>query len=202
MRTKNSNFLNNSNVTILRRRNRGRAPNVVKPELRTIVEVALMAERTMEELLRAPTERVIGEAIVFHRMNTTSRESVSKTDERIDKLADQLSTLVEIVSKKVVTPAPVKAVEEICVTCSGPHAWYNCPNTNNNQSSVCAATGSYNQVNPQNRISNHMAPPGFALVQNNGQNRFNHNQEVPVTKAASNQMEKIISNLSRFALRH
>ncbi|GJW60028.1 DNA-directed DNA polymerase [Tanacetum coccineum] len=56
-------------------------------------------------------------------MNTTSRESVSKTDERIDKLADQLSTLVEIVSKKVVTPAPVKAVEEICVTCSGPHAF-------------------------------------------------------------------------------
>ncbi|GJV31389.1 reverse transcriptase domain-containing protein [Tanacetum coccineum] len=109
-------------------------------------------------------------------MNTTSRESVSKTDERIDKLADQLSTLVEIVSKKVVTPAPVKAVEEICVTCSGPHAWYNCPNTDNNQSSVCAATGSYNQVNPPNRVSNQMAPPGFAPVQNNGQNRFNQNQ--------------------------
>ncbi|GJZ65959.1 hypothetical protein Tco_0622655 [Tanacetum coccineum] len=56
------------------------------------------------------------------RMNTTSRESVNKTDERIDKLVDQISTLVEIVSKKVVTPAPVKVVEEICVTCSGPHA--------------------------------------------------------------------------------
>ncbi|GKG10037.1 hypothetical protein Tco_0338783, partial [Tanacetum coccineum] len=55
------------------------------------------------------------------RMNTTSRESVSKTDKRIDKLADQLSTLVEIVSKKVVTPAPIKAVKEICITCSGPH---------------------------------------------------------------------------------
>ncbi|GJS75969.1 reverse transcriptase domain-containing protein [Tanacetum coccineum] len=48
-------------------------------------------------------------------MNATSL----KTDERIDKLADQLSTLVEIVSKKVVTPAPVKAVEESCVTCGG-----------------------------------------------------------------------------------
>ncbi|GJV14099.1 hypothetical protein Tco_1359422 [Tanacetum coccineum] len=104
------------------------------------------------------------------RMNTTSRESVSKTDERIDKLADQISTLVEIVSKKVVTPAPVKAVEEICVTCGGPHAYYNCPNTDNNQSSVCAATGTYNQVNPPNRVSNQMAPPGFAPVQNNGQN--------------------------------
>ncbi|GKD25705.1 reverse transcriptase domain-containing protein [Tanacetum coccineum] len=58
------------------------------------------------------------------RMNTTSRESDSKTDERIDKLADQLSTLVEIVSKKVVTPAPVKAVEETCVTCG--YLWW-CP---------------------------------------------------------------------------
>ncbi|GJY49601.1 hypothetical protein Tco_0439557 [Tanacetum coccineum] len=109
-------------------------------------------------------------------MNTTSRESVSKTDERIDKLADQLSTLVEIVSKKVVTPAPVKAVEETCVTCGGAHSWYNCPTTDNNQASVCATTGTYNQVNPPNRVSNQMAPPGFAPVQNNGQNRFNQNQ--------------------------
>ncbi|GJR10728.1 reverse transcriptase domain-containing protein [Tanacetum coccineum] len=241
MRTRNSNFPNNSNGAISRRRNRGRAPNIIEPELRTIVEVAPMAERTMEELLCAPTEEY-GEAIVlpeinaddfeiktnllqlvqansFHgvclnendqdslnaaaggnllskttrealniienkskvhysrnksnvaRMNTTSRESVSKTDERIDKLADQLSTLVEIVSKKVVTPTPVKAVEEICVTCSGPHAWYNCHNTDNNQASVCVAMGSYNQVNPQSRVSNQMAPPGFASMQNNGQNR-------------------------------
>ncbi|GJZ99254.1 hypothetical protein Tco_0671805 [Tanacetum coccineum] len=210
MRTRNSNFPNNSNVTIPRRRNRGRAPNIVEPEPHTIVEVEPMAERTMEELLHAPTKGY-GEAIVlpeinadhfeiktnllqlvqanpFHGyerenphahinsfkritstlrfrdvpndviklmmfpyslkgnailwMNTTSRESVSKTDEKIDKLADQISTLVEIVSKKVVTPAPVKAVEEICVTCSGPHAWYNCLNIDNNQASVCAATGS------------------------------------------------------------
>ncbi|GJY59294.1 reverse transcriptase domain-containing protein [Tanacetum coccineum] len=306
MRTRNSNFPNNSNVTILRRRNKGRAPNIVEPELLTIV--APLAERTMEELLRAPTEGY-GEAIVLpeinadhfeiktnllwyekeppnsiltwedlvtkfvnqfspssktthlkneisrftqkfeetfseawerfkemlracphhgfteltqvdtfynglndndqdslnaaaggnllskttrealniienkskvrysrnksnvSRMNTTSRESVSKTDERIDKLADQLSTLVEIVSKKVVTPAPVKAVEETCVTCGGAHSWYNCPTTDNNQASVCATTGTYNQVNPPNRVSNQMAPPGFAPVQNNGQNR-------------------------------
>ncbi|GJT41335.1 hypothetical protein Tco_0941200 [Tanacetum coccineum] len=109
------------------------------------------------------------------RMNTTYRES-SRTDERIDKLADQISTLVEIVSKKVVTPAPVKAVEESCVTCGGAHAYYNCPNTDNNQSSVCAATGTYNQVAPPNRASNYMAPPGFVPVQNNGQNRYNQNQ--------------------------
>ncbi|GJY07919.1 hypothetical protein Tco_0374973 [Tanacetum coccineum] len=59
------------------------------------------------------------------RMNTTSRESSSKTDDRIDKLADQISTLVEIVTKKVVTPATVKAVEESYVICGDAHAYYN-----------------------------------------------------------------------------
>nr|GEU36709.1 reverse transcriptase domain-containing protein [Tanacetum cinerariifolium] len=41
-------------------------------------------------------------------------ETASKTDDRIDKLADQISTLVDIVSRKVVTPAMVKEVEESC----------------------------------------------------------------------------------------
>ncbi|GJR83624.1 reverse transcriptase domain-containing protein [Tanacetum coccineum] len=196
-----------------------------------------MAERTMEEILRAPMEGY-GEAIVipeinadhfeikrnllqlvqaspfhgferenpdthinnFKRITSTLKfrdvpndviklmmfpyslegaarvwESFSKTDERIDKLADQISTLVEIVSKKVITPATVKAVEESCVTFGGAHAYYNCPNTDNNQSSVCVTTGAYNQVAPPNRVSNHMAPPGFAPVQNS-QNKYNQNQ--------------------------
>ncbi|GKB14432.1 reverse transcriptase domain-containing protein [Tanacetum coccineum] len=108
-------------------------------------------------------------------MNTTSRESSSNIDDRIDKLADQNSTLVEIVTKKVVTPSTVKAVEESCVICGDAHAYYNCNATDSNQSSVCAATGTYNQVAPPNRASNQMAPPGFALLQNN-QNRFNQNE--------------------------
>nr|GEV59752.1 reverse transcriptase domain-containing protein [Tanacetum cinerariifolium] len=188
MRTRNSYFPNNSSVTIPRRQSKKRAPNVVEPELHTIVEIAPMTDnRTIEELLQVPTEGY-GEAIVipeinaglfeiktnllqlvqanpyhgFERenphthinnfkritstlkfrdvpndviklmiflyslegaarvwMNTTSKENASKTDDRIDKLADQISTLVEMVSKKVVTPATVKAVEESCVTCGG-----------------------------------------------------------------------------------
>nr|GEW59298.1 reverse transcriptase domain-containing protein [Tanacetum cinerariifolium] len=316
MRTRNSYFSNNSSVTILRRRNKRRTPNIVEPELRTIVEVALMVDNhTMEELLQAPMEGY-GEAIVileinadhfeikmnllqlvqanpYHgfkrenpythinnfkritsilkfrdvpndviklmiflyslegsariwhgndlrkcleraphhgfteldqidtfynglndndqdslnaaaggnllskttrealqiienkskvrysgnkpnvsRMNTNSRENASKTDDRIDKLADQISTLVDSFAKKVITPAPVKAVKESCVTCGGNHAYYNCDATNSNQPSVCVATGNYNQVAPQNRASNYMEPPGFAPVQNS-QNRYN-----------------------------
>nr|GFC80151.1 reverse transcriptase domain-containing protein [Tanacetum cinerariifolium] len=57
------------------------------------------------------------------RMNTTSKENASKSDDRIDKLADQISTLVDIFAKKIVTPAPVKAVEPNCVTCGGTHSY-------------------------------------------------------------------------------
>ncbi|GKA86471.1 reverse transcriptase domain-containing protein, partial [Tanacetum coccineum] len=289
MRTRNSYFSNNSTVTIPRRQKKRRAPNVVEPELRTIVEVAPMADnRTMEELLQAPTEGY-GEAIVIPEINadhfeiktnllqlvqanpfhgferdnphthinnfkritstlkfrdvpndviklmmfpyslegaarvwydkeppnsiltwkdlvtkfmnqffppsktTHLKNKISRFTQKFDEtfseawerfkemlracphhgfteltqidtfynglnendqdslnaaaggnllrgLADQISTLVEIVTKKVVTPATVKAVEELCVICGGAHAYYNCIATDSNQSSVCAAT--------------------------------------------------------------
>nr|GEX38149.1 reverse transcriptase domain-containing protein [Tanacetum cinerariifolium] len=69
VRTRNFYFPNNSSVTIPRCRNKRRAPNVVEPELCTIVEVASMADnRTMEELLQASTEGY-GEAIVIPEIN-------------------------------------------------------------------------------------------------------------------------------------
>nr|GEZ17273.1 reverse transcriptase domain-containing protein [Tanacetum cinerariifolium] len=125
MHTRNSYFPNNSFVTILRRQNKRRTPNVVEPELHTIVEVVPMADdRTMEELLQAPTEGY-GEAIVILEINAdhfeiktnllqlvqANPENASKTDDRIDKLADQISTLVDIFAKKVFTFAMVKAVD-------------------------------------------------------------------------------------------
>nr|GEW31065.1 reverse transcriptase domain-containing protein [Tanacetum cinerariifolium] len=97
------------------------------------------------------------------RVNTNSRDNVSKTDDRIDKLVDQISNLVKIVNKQVIDPA--KAVEKTCVTCRGAHAYYDCIATNSNQPSVCAATGSYNQVSPPNRASHQIPPPGFASNQ-------------------------------------
>nr|GEV53317.1 putative reverse transcriptase domain-containing protein [Tanacetum cinerariifolium] len=317
MRTRSKSYPNNSNATIPRRQNRKRVLNIVEPEIRTIEEVVPMADRTMEELLQAPTEGY-GEAIVipeffaenfeikmnllqlvqtnkFHgferdnphthisnfkrmtstlkyrdtthlkneisrftqrfeetfgeawgrfkemlracphhgfseltqidtfynglnkqdqdflnaatggnllskttrealkiienkskvcysrsksnvsRVNTNSRESSSKTDDRIDKLADQILNLVEIANKQVITPASAKAVEKTCVIFGGAYAYYDCIDTNRNQSSVCTATGTYNQVSPPNRASNQIPPPGFAPIQNN-QNRYNQNQ--------------------------
>nr|GEZ19986.1 reverse transcriptase domain-containing protein [Tanacetum cinerariifolium] len=107
------------------------------------------------------------------RVNTSSRDDVIKTDDRIDKLVDQILNLVEIVNKQVIAPA--KAVEKTCVTCGGDHAYYDCISTDSNQPSVCAATSSYNQVSSPNRASHQIPPPGFAPIQNNP-NRFHQNQ--------------------------
>nr|GFB73774.1 reverse transcriptase domain-containing protein [Tanacetum cinerariifolium] len=101
-------------------------------------------------------------------MNTNSKENASKTDDSIDKLADQILTFVEIFAKKVVTPAPVKAVEESCVTCGGLHAHYHCNATNSNQPSFCAATGKF-----KNEIQNTMKTQQTILMEQ--QNAFQYN---------------------------
>ncbi|GJX50294.1 hypothetical protein Tco_0277139 [Tanacetum coccineum] len=90
--------------------------------------------------------------------------------------------------QKAQAPAPVKAVEQSCVTCGGAHSYRNCPATDGNvnrdniQEYVSqAAAANFNQGNtnprPPNRVSNQMAPPGFAPMQNNGQNRETKTEE-------------------------
>nr|GFA21823.1 hypothetical protein [Tanacetum cinerariifolium] len=56
MRTRSKSYPNNFNATIPRRSNRRRVPNIVEPGILTIEEVVPMDDRTMEELLQAPTE--------------------------------------------------------------------------------------------------------------------------------------------------
>ncbi|GJY04503.1 reverse transcriptase domain-containing protein [Tanacetum coccineum] len=90
-----------------------------------------------------------------------------------------------LLQNKNPSPAPVKAIEEICVTCGGPHPYYECLATEGNTFNASAATGTYNQGGPgyrpqgetNYRASNQMRPPGFPQpnVQNN-QNRYNQNQ--------------------------
>ncbi|GJS62280.1 reverse transcriptase domain-containing protein [Tanacetum coccineum] len=84
------------------------------------------------------------------------------------------------------TPASVKAVEEICVTCSGPHPYYQCLAADGNtfleywdniQGYVAAATGNYNQGNVGYR------PPGNNFNQNaNYQAPIQQNQSVPLSE--------------------
>nr|GEV50208.1 hypothetical protein [Tanacetum cinerariifolium] len=125
------------------------------------------------------------------RVNMNFRDVVSEIDDRIDKLVDQISNLVKIVNKQVIAPA--KAVEKTCVTCGGAHAYYECIATDSNPSSVCVATGSYNQVSSPNRASHQIPPPGFAPVQNNP-NRFNQGFQNQPFLVPNNQIPPSVLN--------
>ncbi|GJQ90947.1 reverse transcriptase domain-containing protein [Tanacetum coccineum] len=84
----------------------------------------------------------------------------------------------------VVTPAPVKAVEEVCVTCGSNHNFNHCPLTrggndfpvfqdNIQQFQQTAAIGNFLQRNQPSNLASQMRPPGFNQpnVQTN-QNRY------------------------------
>nr|GEY85265.1 reverse transcriptase domain-containing protein [Tanacetum cinerariifolium] len=167
MRTRNSYFPNNSSVTIPRRRNKRRTPNVVEPELHTIIAVAPMADnRTIEELLQAPTEGDVSNDVIKLMMFPYSLEAsarICKMDDRIDKLADQILTLVDIFAKKVVTPALVKAVEE---------SW--------NQSLTSGTLSSNTIPNPKGEMKAITTRSGVAY----------EGPSIPTPKKGTNQMEK------------
>nr|GEX46184.1 reverse transcriptase domain-containing protein [Tanacetum cinerariifolium] len=78
MHTRFKSYPNNSTTTIPRHSNRKRVPNIFEPEIRTIEEVVLMADRTIEELLQAPMEGY-GEAIVISHTHISNFKRMTST---------------------------------------------------------------------------------------------------------------------------
>ncbi|GJS00858.1 reverse transcriptase domain-containing protein [Tanacetum coccineum] len=121
----------------------------------------------------------------------------------VSELKNMMKTML-IDKQKAQAPAPVKAVEQSCVTCGGAHSYRNCPATDGNvyrdniQEYVSqAAAANFNQGNtnprPPNRVSNQMAPPGFALA-NDAVWRNMQNQG----QGLQNQMTNLTEMLSKF----
>ncbi|GKA58896.1 hypothetical protein Tco_0758209 [Tanacetum coccineum] len=114
-----------------------------------------------------------------------NRPVVSKvsTNTSTSGLSPDVAALTDVVKAlllKNTTPPPasVKAVEESCVTCGGPHPYYQCLATDGNasgyqdniQAYVSAAAVNYNQGNAGHRppsVAHQVRPPGFPPVQNN-----------------------------------
>ncbi|GJS76483.1 reverse transcriptase domain-containing protein [Tanacetum coccineum] len=97
---------------------------------------------------------------------------------KMNQMMNEMKALV------VTTPAPVKAVEEVCVTCGSNHNFNHCPLTrggndfpvfhdNIQQFQQTAAVGNFLQRNQPSNLASQMRPPGFNQpnVQNN-QNRY------------------------------
>ncbi|GKC60584.1 reverse transcriptase domain-containing protein, partial [Tanacetum coccineum] len=147
-------------------------------------------------------------------VSTNAPSSSTPHFPEIAALADAVKAML---LQKSSPPASVKAVEEICVTCGGPHPYHQCLATDGNvfpeyrdniQGYVSAAAVNYNQGNtgyrPQS-VANQIRPPGFAQpnVQNNqtrynqgynqnrGNNQGNPNYQAPIQQtqvAPSNEL--------------
>ncbi|GKC76866.1 hypothetical protein Tco_1127640, partial [Tanacetum coccineum] len=117
--------------------------------------------------------------------NSSSSDIAKLTHAVNQQTSDVTTAMTAILKQFQATPPPasVKAVEEICVTCGGPHPYYQCLAADGNtfpeyqdniQGYVAAATGNYNRGNAGYRppdVVNQTIPPGF--VQQNGQNNQN-----------------------------
>nr|GEU57131.1 retrovirus-related Pol polyprotein from transposon 17.6 [Tanacetum cinerariifolium] len=103
-----------------------------------------------------------------------SNSEIAKLTHAVNQQTSVVTTAMTVMLKQfqaTPSPAPVKAVEEICVTCGGAHPYYQClvagGNTflefgDNIQGYVSAAAVNYNQGNPGYRpqgVANQIWPP-------------------------------------------
>ncbi|GJX13473.1 reverse transcriptase domain-containing protein [Tanacetum coccineum] len=120
-------------------------------------------------------------AVIARQSLPGGNSSTPAVSPDVAELKDMVRTL--ILDKKNQTPAPVKAVEQSCVTCGGGHSYQNCPATDGNiyrdniQEYVSqAAAANFNQGNTGARppmVANQIRPPGFPPLQNNQNNQVN-----------------------------
>ncbi|GKC58990.1 reverse transcriptase domain-containing protein, partial [Tanacetum coccineum] len=82
---------------------------------------------------------------VVSKMNATYSSTPVYLPE-ITALTDAIKAM--LLQNKTPSPALVKAIEEIFVTCGGPHPYYECLATEGNTFNAFAATGTYNQGGP------------------------------------------------------
>ncbi|GKE59683.1 reverse transcriptase domain-containing protein [Tanacetum coccineum] len=114
-----------------------------------------------------------------------------------DKMTIKMKQMMnEMKALVVTTPAPVKAVEEVCVTCGSNHNFNHCPLTrggndfpifhdNIQQFQQTAAVGNFLQRNQPSNLASQMRPPGFN--QPNVQNNQNQVYQAPPYQPPTNQ---------------
>nr|GEX52427.1 hypothetical protein [Tanacetum cinerariifolium] len=106
----------------------------------------------------------------------STNTSTSGISPDVAELKDMVKALLLDKKSQNQSPAPVKAVEESCITYSGAHSYHNCLATDGNvyrdniQEFVSQAFAfNYNQANTSYRplmMSNQIRPPGFPPVPN------------------------------------
>nr|GEU56289.1 hypothetical protein [Tanacetum cinerariifolium] len=145
MRTRRSYFPPTSTIP---RHSRKQTTNVFEPEFRTIVE--MIDNRTMAQMLQAPIEGyedtivdALDSAAGGNFLDKIPRECLSiikskskiaaSLEDKLDIRMNHFEKSLNDMKNSFVTPtAPIKAVEEVCVTCGANHSYNHCPLTRGN----------------------------------------------------------------------
>ncbi|GJY75391.1 reverse transcriptase domain-containing protein [Tanacetum coccineum] len=111
---------------------------------------------------------------------TTSSPSLSSDVTALTEIVKEL-----VLMNKATQQATVKAIEETCVICGGPHPYYECLATGGNTFDACAAVGTYNQG------GNYQAPNNQGFNQQRGKNfnQGNNNYQALNYQAPNNQAQ-------------
>nr|GEX25898.1 reverse transcriptase domain-containing protein [Tanacetum cinerariifolium] len=122
-----------------------------------------------------------------HSNSFDLQQIAASLEDKLDIRMNRFEKSLNDMKNSFITPtAPLKAVEEVCVTCGSNHSYNQCPLTrggndfpvfyDNIQQFQTAAVGNFIR-NRQQNVSNQMRPPGFnqPTNQNNNQNRFQGN---------------------------
>ncbi|GKC82254.1 hypothetical protein Tco_1137971, partial [Tanacetum coccineum] len=100
--------------------------------------------------------------LIVSKVSTTTSSSSPSLD--VTALTEMVKKLV--LMNKANQQASVKVVEETCVTCGGPHPYYECLATDSNTFNAFAAMGTYNQ-----NQGNYQAPNNQGRGQNFNQGK-------------------------------
>nr|GEZ67578.1 hypothetical protein [Tanacetum cinerariifolium] len=114
------------------------------------------------------------------------QQIAASLEDKLDIRMNRFEKSLNDMKASFVTPtAPIKAVEEVCVTCGANHSYNHCPLIRGNEFPVfhdniqqfqTAAIGNFIQGNRHQNVSNQMRPPGFNQPnQKNNQNRYQGN---------------------------
>nr|GEW65502.1 reverse transcriptase domain-containing protein [Tanacetum cinerariifolium] len=125
--------------------------------------------------------------ISSHSNSFDLQQIAASLEDKLNIRMNRFEKSLNDMKNSFITPtAPLKAVEEVCVTCGSNHNYNNCPLTrggndflvfhDNIQQFQTAAVGNFIQNRHQN-VSNQMRPSRFnqPTHQNNNQNRFQGN---------------------------
>nr|GEY37631.1 reverse transcriptase domain-containing protein [Tanacetum cinerariifolium] len=140
-----------------------------------------------------------------HSNSFDLQQIAASLEDKLDIRMNRFEKSLNDIKNYFVTPtAPLKAVEEVCVTCRANHSYNQCPLTRGNDFPVfydniqqfqAAAVGNFIQNRNQN-VSNQMRPPGFNQPnQQNNQSRYQGEAKAITTRSGMTYKEPPIPPL-------